>query len=374
MEKIRLLHCIETISSGGVERVRLNYANKMDKETYELKIVCTQAKGKILSDLTRLGIEIIPVGTFKHPLEIRKYKKLLRVIREFKPHIIHGAVFEGNSMAFVGKVIGGVPIAILEETSDPITRSRRANRLLSFYSRFAEGVIGISPAVMDYLRKQVNVRESKLTCIPNGLDIPGKAKAEVRKLLKDTFGIKEGEVVVGAVGRVYDRVKRFSDIIDALHLLNIPTLKLVLVGNGPDLEKLKARTQKLGMEQRVHFVGYQEDPNRFYSIMDIFCVPSLQEGFGLVAVEAMLHRLPVVGSRVGGLKDIVVDGKSGFLVPPACFHELASKLKVLFESPELRKEFGEKGYRIAMENYSSDLYAKNLDNLYHRLLREKGII
>ncbi|NHE56237.1 glycosyltransferase [Cyclobacterium plantarum] len=374
MKKIRLLHCIETISSGGVERVRLTYANQMDKEIYELKIVCTQAKGKILSELNRLGVEVISIGTFAHPMEVRKYRVLLKVIREFRPHIIHGAVFEGNSMAFVGKVIGRVPIAILEETSDPITRSKRANRLLSFYSRFAEAVIGISPAVMDYLIKLVNVKASKLTLIPNGLDIPGKADLEASKLLKDKLGINDDDVVVGAVGRVYNRVKGFSDIIDALHFLNIPTLKFLLVGNGPDLEMLKATVRKLGLEARVHFVGYQEDPNPFYSIMDIFCVPSHQEGFGLVAVEAMLHRLPVIGSRVGGLKDIVVDGVSGFLVPPACFQELASKMKVLFESPELRKEFGENGYKIGIENYSSDLYFKNLDDLYQRLLREKGII
>lgn len=374
MEKIRLLHCIETISSGGVERVRLNYANQMDTEIYELKIVCTQANGKILSELNRLGIEVVPIGTFAHPLEVRKYRTLLQVIREFKPHIIHGAVFEGNSMAFVGKAFGRVPIGILEETSDPIGRSKRASRLLSFYSRFADAVIGISPAVIDYLRKPVKVSESKLRLIPNGLNIPDRPDPEASKLLKSKIGIGEGDVIVGAVGRVYNRVKRFSDIIDAMHLLTIPTLKFLLIGNGPDIEMLKKTVHKLGLEGRVYFLGYQEDPDLFYSIMDIFCIPSLQEGFGLVAVEAMLHKLPVVASKVGGLKDIVSDGVSGFLVHPGCIQDLASKIRVLYESTELRREFGENGYKIGVENYTSDLYARNLETLYRRLLQEKGII
>ncbi|WP_375586220.1 glycosyltransferase [Cyclobacterium xiamenense] len=368
------MHCIETISSGGVERVRLTYASKLDRDTYQLKIVCTQAKGKILSELNRLGIEVIPIGTFAHPLEVRKYQALLQVIRKYKPHIIHGAVFEGNSMAFVGKVIGRVPIAILEETSDPIGRSKRATHLLSFYSRFVEAVIGISPAVVDYLRNQAKMSESKVTLLPNGLNIPAESAPEFIKSLKATMGITERDVVIGAVGRVYNHVKRFSDIIDALHLLTIPRLKFLLVGDGPDLEQLRARVNKLGLEERVHFLGYQEDPAPYYSIMDIFCVPSHQEGFGLVAVEAMLHKLPVIASRVGGLKGIVAEGVSGFLVHPGCYQELASKIRVLYESPELRRKFGENGYKIGMENYSSDVYVENIDRLYRRLLQKKGII
>jgi glycosyltransferase involved in cell wall biosynthesis len=366
--KIRVLHCIETISSGGVEKVRLNYARKMSSEVFELKIVCTQAKGEILSQLESLGVEVIPIGTFSHPFEIGKYRKLLRVIKDFKPHIIHGAVFEGNSMAFVGKAFGRVPIAILEETSDPKFRSKRANQLLGFYSRFTDAVIGISPAVMDYLRNKVGVQEQKLNHIPNGVDILDKSDPKVIQLLRDKLKIKEGDVVIGAVGRVYNKVKRFSDIFEAMNLLSMPQLKLIVIGSGPDLESLKEQVSSLGLQVQVIFLGYQADPNPYYDLMDIFCVPSLQEGFGLVAVEAMFHHLPVIATKVGGLKDIIIDGQTGYLINPNSPSELALKLKLLVQNPALRKELGLNGYQRAKSNYATDQYVDNLESLYSRLL------
>ncbi len=371
-DKMRVLHCIETISSGGVEKVRLNYARKMSNEIFELKIVCTQAKGEILSQLESLGVEVIPIGTFSHPFEIGKYRKLLRVIKDFKPHIIHGAVFEGNSMAFVGKVFGKVPIAILEETSDPKFRSKRANQLLGFYNRFTDAVIGISPAVMDYLRIQVGVKDQKLNLIPNGVDMPIKSDPKAIQILKEKLEIKEGDVVIGAVGRVYNKVKRFSDIIEAMSSLSAPQLKLILIGSGPDLEFLKEQVSKLGLQDQVSFLGYQADPNPYYDLMDIFCVPSLQEGFGLVAVEAMFHHLPVIATKVGGLKEIVIDGQTGYLINPNSPSELALKLKSLVQNPDLRKELGSNGYQRAKSNYSTQQYVGNLEGLYSKLLKEKG--
>ena len=369
--KIRVLHCIETISSGGVEKVRLNYARKMSKDVFELKIVCTQAKGQILSELESLGVEVIPIGTFSHPFEIRKYRKLIRVINDFKPHIIHGAVFEGNSMAFVGKVFGRVPIAILEETSDPKFRSKRANRLLKFYSKFTNAMIGISPAVMDYLKKEVRVKEQKLNLISNGVDIPMKLDQKAIRILKDKLMIKEGDVVIGAVGRVYNKVKRFSDVLEAMALLSLPQLKFILIGNGPDLEFLEKQVSTFGLQHQVLFVGYQADPNPYYDVMDIFCVPSLQEGFGLVAVEAMLHQLPVIATKVGGLKDIVIDGQVGFFVPPESPEFIAEKLQILIAHPQLRKKMGQRGKQRALENYTTDRYYKEVENLYLKLLQKR---
>jgi len=372
MQKIRILHCIETISSGGVEKVRLNYARKMSREIFELKIVCTQAKGEILSQLESLGVEVIPIGTFSHPFEIGKYRKLLRVIEDFNPHIIHGAVFEGNSMAFVGKVFGRVPIAILEETSDPKFRSKRANQLLKFYSRFSNAVIGISPAVVDYLRNKVGVRGQKLQHIPNGVDIPVKSDIKVIQTLKANLEINEGDVVIGIVGRVYNKVKRFSDIFEAMKILSLPQLKLIVIGTGPDLEFLKEQVSILGLKDQVRFLGYQADPNPYYGFMDILCVPSLQEGFGLVAVEAMFHHLPVIATKVGGLKDIVVEEKTGYLINPNSPGELAFKLRLLVQDSDLRSILGLNGYQRARDNYSTSNYVSNVEGLYNKLLEERG--
>ncbi|WP_373399083.1 hypothetical protein V8V91_05035 [Algoriphagus halophilus] len=121
---IRVLHCIETIASGGVEQVRLTLVRGLDPSKFEHKIICTWKGGAIAIALEQEGIELIPIGGFTHPFEWNKQKQVLEVIRKFKPHIIHGAIFEGMSMAAIAGTLGGVPIRILEETSEPIGRSK----------------------------------------------------------------------------------------------------------------------------------------------------------------------------------------------------------------------------------------------------------
>jgi glycosyltransferase involved in cell wall biosynthesis len=373
LSKIRILHCIETISSGGVERVRLTFAQGLDYSRYELKIVCTQAKGNIQEELEAMGIEIIQVGQFKSPFEGRKYMKVLEVIQRFRPHIIHGAVFEGMSMAAVAGTWGRVPIRILEETSEPITRSRKSlflQRLLLFVS---DGIIGISPTVVQFLKEKAHFPARKIYLINNGVNVPSIVPKEESNILKSQLRIRDTDIVIGSVGRMYDQVKRFSDIIEALKILDLPQVKLLLVGDGPDWGSMKLLVHKLGLEERVIFLGQQANPHPYFAIMNIFCIASAQEGFGLVAVEAMMHSLPVIATQVGGLKDIVQDGRTGYLVPSFSPVTIAEKIRVLIENPRLKQQMGGEGRIRALNNYSADRYGREVERLYLKLLRSKGI-
>lgn len=374
MQKIRLLHCIETISSGGVERIRLTFAKGLDFNRYELKIICTKAVGPIKDQLEGFGVEIVEVGPFKSPFEWGKYKKVLGVIRNFQPHIIHGAVFEGMSMASVGGLFGKVPVVILEETSFPSTRSKKALFLQRFCSIYADKVIGIAPSVVQFLKDKVKISSSKIVLINNGVEIPEICSDQEKFQIRKNLSIEKEDLVIGSVGRVHDSVKRFSDILKVIKLLENPKIKFLLVGQGPDLDELKILSIELGIQDQFIPVGFREKPDSYYQIMDVFCLPSAQEGFGLVAAEAMLHRLPIVATRVGGLQDIVVDQETGFLVPPFSPNQIADKLKILIEDPELRKSLGEKGYHRAMEHYTAERYCKEVEDLYLELLKKKGIL
>ncbi|PSL01255.1 glycosyltransferase [Cecembia rubra] len=374
MKKIRILYCLETIASGGVEQRRLLNVRWLDKEKYGVKIICTHAFGFVYEELKNEGVEIITVGGFSHPFHIEKYSKVIQIIKSFRPHIIHGAVFEGMSMATVGGVFGRVPVKIIEETSDPQTRSKKAIILQRLYSIFSDKVVAISPSVLKFLRENVKLKPKKVVLINNGVAIPEPNTSKELLKLRQDLNLEKEDFVIGAVGRVYDHIKRFSDLISAFSLLKQKNLKLLLVGTGPDLEKLKSQMSDLGLVDQCIPVGYQANPHKYYALMDAFCIPSVHEGFGLVAAEAMLHRLPVIATKVGGLQDIVIDGKTGFLVPPFSPDQIAEKLKILIEDPELRKSMGEKGYERAVVNYTADRYCQEVENLYLQLLKEKGLI
>lgn len=370
---IRVLHCIETIASGGVEQVRLTLVRGLDPSKFEHKIICTWKGGAIAIALEQEGIELIPIGGFTHPFEWNKQKQVLEVIRKFKPHIIHGAIFEGMSMAAIAGTLGGVPIRILEETSEPIGRSKKSLWLQRLFLRLSDKIVGISPSVVKFLIEKAKLPASKIFLINNGVTIPAPNEPKETQELKNKLGLKEHDFVIGSVGRIYDEVKRFSDILKALEILNDPKYKLLVIGDGPDLESLKLLSEELDLSKQVIFLGQQPNPHPFFGVMDVFCIVSAHEGFGLVAVEAMMHNLPVIATKVGGLKDVVVNEETGYLVPSYSPQQIADKIKVLAIDSELRKSMGEKGRTRALENYSAKRYCDEIEDLYLELLAKKGI-
>lgn len=370
-EKIRLLHVQETIGSGGVERLRLSIAKLIDLEKYELIIICTHTGGNIKDEIEGHGVEVIPLGEFKGIFDLKNHLKVQKIISHFKPHIIHGAVFEGVTMAALNGFIKRVPVIIIEETSDPKNRSWRGNLLMRIFSKLSDAVIGVSPGVMEYLHGTLNLSKRKAVLLNNGVVVPRKVETFEVIALKEKLGIQPNDIVVGTVGRMLqDEHKRFSDLIKAFASLvsKHKNIKLLLVGEGPELDLYRNLSMDLGIVDHVIFTDYQSDVALYYNIMNIFALVSAYEAFGLVLAEAMLCKLPVVATEVGGMKYIVRDNSTGFLVEPYATDQIASKLDQLLSSETLRIKFGEKGHEIALREYTEDIYVKNLLEIYHRYL------
>ncbi|WP_163381601.1 glycosyltransferase [Cyclobacterium sp. SYSU L10401] len=374
MRKIRVLHCLETIASGGVEQTLLTLIKGLDKNRFDHKIICTWQGGPVAEALNSEEVEVIAIGSFKSPFEFRKLCKVVQIVKKYKPDIIHGAVFEGMTMATVGGFFGKDPVIILEETSDPQNRSGKANWLLRQYAKFGDAFQAISHDVGEYLKNVTKIDPNLVYVIPNGLPMPSFVSEEVLRKTRFSLSLAPDDLVIGFVGRLYDDHKRVSDLIKAISLLNVPNVKLLIVGEGKDRKVLEKQVENLNLEKTVIFLGYHSKPDLFYQLMDIFCIPSSREGFGLVAVEAMLHKLPVIARAVGGLKDIVIDGKTGYLVKPKSHKDLADKINELVHDSQLRVTFGEAGYVRAKEKFTADRYCLEVENLYNTLLKKKGFL
>ncbi|MCF1750301.1 glycosyltransferase [Mariniradius sediminis] len=373
MGKIRVLQCIETISSGGVEQTRLTLAKILPKDKFEIKMTCSHASGPIAEALQAEGVELIPLGSMKHPFDWNIHKQVQAIIREYKPHIMHGGVFEGNSLTALSGTWMRVPVRIIEETSDPQNRSSRANWLLRQFSKMVDKVTAISPNVERYLLDTARIKRSKVQRINNGVPLPALVSEVQKNAMRQRLGIGEDAVVVGFVGRFFNDHKRMTDLLEAISIVNEEKLKLLMVGDGRDRQMVEERIKELGISERVILAGYQSDTAMYFAIMDIFSVPSAREGFGLVAAEAMMHHLPVIASQVGGLKDVVLDGVTGYLVPPQNPSILADCIKKLLADPELSQKMGAAGYQRAVKNFSAARYCRDVESLYLGLLKEKRV-
>ena len=370
---IRVLHIMSTVTGGGVERRRLSLAKAFKGSNFQMKLVGTFKSGAIAEQIEDNGVEIIEIGDFNGPFHWEKHRKIQKIIDEFQPHIIHGAVYEGVTMAAINGFIKKVPVVILEETSDPQNRSAKADFLLRIFSWTADRFIAIAPNVADYLRDRAKVSPRKVITINNGVKIPRAVSAPEIQDLKAEYALRERDFVVGTVGRLFNDHKKITDILEAVKQLDLPHLKLLIVGGGRDEQLLRDKTRELGIEAQVIFTGYQYDTAPFYRLMNLFCIASQREGFGLVAAEAMLNHLPVLATKVGGLQNVVVNEETGFLVPPNTPAKLAEKIHYFYHHPEAVTTMGEASYQRAMQQYTEERYVKEVEALYLELLKKKGI-
>lgn len=378
IRKIKILHVQETISSGGVERRRLSMAKLLDKNLFEQKIVCTNANGNIVDEIRHEGIEVTPIGILKSPFHWSQHKKVQKIIDQYQPDIIHGAVFEGVTMAAVNGWLKRVPVIIIEETSDPQNRSWKGDLLMKLFSNIADVAIGVSEGVTEeYLKGKLHLSSSKAITINNGVAIPRSISKDEITIAKIQYGISDSDFVIGSMGRMLqDSHKRFSDLIKSFAVFaeNKINSKLLLVGDGRELDGYRILAESLGIKEKVIFAGYQSDVHLFYRMMDVFALVSAREAFGLVLAEAMLNKLPVIATRVGGMKYIVEDGETGFLVEPFQIEAIAEKLEYFYQHPDLRVQMGENCYEKAMNNYTESVYVKNIETLYLNALKEKKLI
>lgn len=370
--RIRVLHTLGWVASGGVEQRRLVLASGLPKDKYE-HVILTQETAGGLPDLLRAeGWKIHEIGNAPHILSPSWHQRAYEIAREFQPDIIHGAVYEGVGLA---NILGWrLPKAkvISEETSDPTNRSWRGNVLLQLLCLRSSAVIGVSPSVADYLRNIAHIPARKVKLINNAvLPAPNLTLPQLQEY-RQSLGLKDTDFVIGSVGRVFDEYKRFSDLIRALKILHdqgFVQAKLLIIGGGPDEQVLANLAAEFGLTKSVIFAGYQAEARHYYPLMDIFALASIREAFGLVLVEAMLAQVPVIATSVGGMPYVLGQGKAGILVPPNSPHDFAKAIFSLYQNPLQRQKIAEAGRMRAELEFSAERYCNEIDALYESLAK-----
>lgn len=355
--------------SGGVEQRRLLLARHLDRATFEQSLICTNAVGGLPERLADAGMSVHEIGVFEGITDRERYLNALAYVREFRPHIIHGAVYEGVAVAAITGRLAGVPIIIGEETSEPAGRSWQGHLLFRGLMSLTHHRIGVSHAVSRYLTNDLRLSRSSVSCIQNGVEPPRAISENELAELRDRLAVGDC-LVIGAVGRLLDQHKGYSLLLRAARKLiaNGFPVRVVLVGAGPSEADLRTLALELGIAHAVTFAGYQADPTPWYRVMDVLAHPAWHESFGLVIVEAMFAGLPIVATAVGGIPEIVSDGETGLLIPPGDETALTAKLSDLLVDRELRGRMGEAGRRRAQLRFSAGRYVDDVRSLYMRLL------
>ncbi len=260
------------------------------------------------------------------------------------------------------------------------------NRLFApwLFNRAVDGVAAISPAVADALVRS-GVTRDRIAIIPSGVDCDRfhPPSAAERAAARGALDLAAGQIAIGTVGMLEPR-KGQRYLIDAMALLSgaveevsrttapLAEMRCVIGGGGSLTDELATQIRKARLGDATRMMGMIDDPRTLLWALDIFVLPSLREGLGVAALEAMACGLPVVASAIGGLAQTVVDGVTGIQVPVGDARALANAIARLAAEPALRNAMGADGRARVCENYGMDAMARGTLELYRACLHNRA--
>ena len=302
-----------------------------------------RGRNRAAESMERLGFQIhyLNCGKF-NPLAI---KRLARLVRQERPDILHLHEYGAYT---IGRLVGGL-YGIPTVMHAHVSIDYPAPVYLRWISRLQRNLTSLAVAVSEsseqFAIRVLGLRSDHVVIIRPGIDLrktPELSESQHSDELK-RLGFTEDSQVIGTVGRL-DVLKGQRFLIEAMKeiIRTCPSAVCIFGGEGDERGKLEHKAAELGISDRVYFTGYSNEVQRWMVFVDVHVVPSLSEGAGLTAVEAMASGVPQVVSRVGGLAEIIRDGETGYLVPHGDTNALAEKVSHLLRHPDERARFGQK--------------------------------
>ena len=291
------------------------------------------------------------------------------LIRSERIVLIHTHGYKANLYGYLAARRQGIPaVATCHNWVDGTTALGIYNRLDRIVLRRFSAVAAVSDDVMDNLISSGILRQ-KIRGIANGINVQASGEAASPARFP---GIRIGKgKVIGMVARL-DLRKGAEFLLVAVRELcdYIDGLALILVGEGPDRPAIERRVQQLGLQHNVLLAGRRTDMAAVYTAIDIFVLPSLNEGLPMTVLEAMAAGKPIVATRVGAVPSVIRDGETGLLVAPRDVEGLRDAISVLLEDPEFSQRLGKQAREWALRHCTSEAMAQKYRHMYEEVLPE----
>ncbi|MGV8149906.1 MAG: glycosyltransferase [Alkaliphilus sp.] len=369
MGKIKVLHVINSLAMGGAEELILNICKNINQKKFLVEVVVLQKEMEpIGNELKETGVKVHILKCLHNPLDIRKTIKLIKIIKKYKPDIIHSHLFDSNFHARIAGILCNIKSLIIHEHSTYHQKEKffrfpiYADRLLS---RFTYKIIAISNAVKNFTVRQERISENKFEVIRNCIPVDKFIKQDrvsIKHNIRERLGIKQNSFLIISVASL-TKQKGHKYLLEALASLKIKNTMLLLVGDGPLRKDLNDQVKKLNLNDKVIFLGIRRDIPELLAASDLFVLSSVWEGQGLVVLEAMASGLPIVATNVGGVPEVVTE-KEGYLVEPKNSQALANAITKI-KSDITANKFNRDSICLRVkQNYDIKQYINLLEQLY----------
>jgi glycosyltransferase involved in cell wall biosynthesis len=364
-----VIHFIDGQAMGGAERVVLQLIEGLDRRVWRPVLFHHRSAGlaPVLAQARQLHVETRALPRMETVKDLSRLPEWVRTIRDERPDVLHAHLLWPLSCKYglLASALAGVPAVVatahlfMDVSSKPVVRIQP--RVIAWT---VDRYLAVSECVARQLRHSFRIPSRKIEVVRNGINLArfhAGPDAGVRASL--TGG--DDRPVVLTVARL-EAQKGLHDLIDAAR--QVPHALFVVAGDGPERSRLEAQARSEGVGDRVRFLGHRDDIPELLACADVFVMPSLYEGLPLAVMEAMAAGTPVIATAIGGTDELIVDGETGVLVPPANPSALAAAIRMLLDDPEHAKALACAAQRLAHQEFGCARVVQRVGEVYEELL------
>ncbi|GAA6743873.1 glycosyltransferase [Thermus antranikianii] len=373
----RILFLVTGLGRGGAETQVFLLASGLKGRGWEVRVVSMVPPEDFVDELRERGILVDSLSMTRGVPDPRALWHLARIVREFRPTVLHAHMIHANLLGRLVRLVASVPVLVCTaQNTFEIGRFFRTERSTHLVYRLTDFLCDLTTQVSQegyrrFLAGRV-ARPDKLRFVPNAVDTERFAPdPRLRFKVREELGISEDTFVWLAVGRLEEQ-KDYPTLLQAFArvVVKYPRVQLLIAGKGTLEAGLRSLAQTLGLERTVRFLGLRKDIPGLMNAADAFVMSSAWEGMPMVLLEAQATGLPVVATNVGGSREVVQPGISGFLVPPRDPDSLAGAMVKMTGLPEgVRRSMGSSGREWVKEHFSIERILDIWEELYSSILR-----
>ncbi len=373
---MRIAHIIKVTRISGAERHLLFLLEGLRERGIDARLIMLVERDRPMEDMVAAAEQRdIPITRLRihRDYDLPLLWRLRRALREIKPSIAHTHLIHAELFGYFAAKAAGVPAVVSSRHLDDAfryqARWRRINRRMW---RQIDAGIAISAAMKRFALEIEGASADKIEVVRYGMEYRWLSDEDIgaaRQGLRDELKLPADAQVLGMACRLVEQ-KGIPYALEALRRIrsDLPRAHLVIAGDGEKAAELRRLASKLGVADRVFWLGWRADAAELMAAFDVFLLPSLHEGFGLVLLEAMSRRVPIIASKVGAIPEIVVDGETGILVQPRDAGGLAAAMTVLLKDRALRKYMGLLGAARLEERFSVERMISGTIAVYENVL------
>jgi glycosyltransferase involved in cell wall biosynthesis len=372
----RLLILTVGFGIGGAEQLILTTAPRLQRDGFEVTIVGLKGWGLLGDELEARGVRAVALGG-RGAWDLRAFGRLLSILRRDRIQILHGHMFRANVAARILGRLASVPVVVTAHHDTDVWMRFHHRLVERLTAPLSDSITACSEAVRHHALQVLGLPPELVRTLPNGIELPDEShEPRTRERIRRELGASPDDLLIGSLGRLVEPKKGLAVFLAAARLMarEFPRVRFAVVGEGPARGPLEARAAREGVSHCTTFAGSRRDVPDVMRAFDLFVQPSLWEGFGLTAVEAMAVGTPVVASRVGGVMEVVVDGETGVLVPPGDAPALAAACGLLLRNRGLAERLARAGCARVRERFGIERMVRELQEHYRDLLdRSHGV-